>query len=53
MPTQSKGYFIAPSGDIIPIMDTHIRTVLDNPKKNLEPPRRNYMRFMIIIRTMG
>ena len=33
MPTQSKGYFIAPSGDIIPIMDTHIRTVLDNPKK--------------------
>jgi len=33
MPSHSEGYFIAPSGDIIPIETTHIDAVLKNPEK--------------------
>ena len=33
MPTQSEGYYIAPSGDIIPIDTTHIESVLKHPEK--------------------
>ena len=30
---QSEGYFIAPSGDIIPVPKNHINMILENPEK--------------------
>jgi len=33
MPIQSEGYYIAPSGDIIPVDTTHIESVLKHPEK--------------------
>lgn len=33
MPTQTEGYYIAPSGDIIPVDTTHIESVLKHPEK--------------------
>ena len=33
MPIQSEGYYIAPTGDIIPIETTHIESALKHPEK--------------------